>query len=278
MKPQRLEMLSSLILLCGFIGMMFFVNLCLLEQPTSQVKLRSVELVMAGISIWLAFTCLSHRTERTPRLTPYRTSVRFILSCLGYVVAFALFFMALILALPIPKQSASQILVQKTFVLDFWMAGYVIFCHLAVWSVYVVKTGIVIIKGRIFYPQERYSILTLGDYDSEVLPEKVILDVQNVVLTCTDGTLNVDLYAAILLNLEEAKKSGVRKMDVKSFMHAAPAWIVGILEDCASHSTINEMVKGSVGEQVATIGYQNNLTFPVKWSGNWRGTWQAAVQ
>lgn len=232
----------SLLYLFIFIGMAYFMHSIVIE---SHNEINHTYAYLGGFGIWVPTMCLmASLNEKHFHLYSWFTRI---LSALGALVAFALVFSSILImfisSMPVsdPEKSAF------VFRLDLAFLAYTIFCFFTFWTRFQVREETLVFpRSRILFPGEKYTWISDLNMDSVIVPQRIPIEFQKLKIACSDISVEADIETAILLDISQAKNSGLLWFDLQKFKDESRQYVMEMIVNQARSITAKQLLSGKM--------------------------------
>lgn len=253
----------------GFVAVLYFLGLL-----TSNVNIASMgHLYIFTGSLGMGY-CAFLFSNGMHQVMPGRHSmdggwVKTVLSVGGVAAGIVLFFAALFLfAGPIMLsnyESAPRLpgRVSDCFVISILCLIYLTFCYFYIWTKFVVRNDCVVInKGKVFYPGEKYRQWSPNYPNSAIVRSLIERDEREFSYVQGKSKIRATVEAEILLDWKKAKLSDIRELDLETLKTEVHEWFWQHVEACFATRTAEQLLT----ERFEPIS-QILAGFPVYWDG-----------
>jgi len=228
--------LNYIIFIIIFLGMGHFMAFAL--GFTIKSNLNHFYILSADLGLFVSFLCLMSRIYNFPRVI-FKWMIPF--SILGYLVIFLLFITSMIVLM----QGMTVVNERINFLFYFHCALmiYSFLCIKYFWTRYRVKEkNLLILDGKILYPNEIFTFWPLSDIDYKVINQDYKIPVISISIKCSDGTYKFGVNTSIHLDLEEVKERGVRHINFEDLVDDVKIRLIKELESIAKDKTFGEFI------------------------------------
>lgn len=253
-----------------FSGLGYLIHYFWLENP-AEFEINHHILITSGFGMWVAYVGLNRLLMAEKHLSNTNRIAK-ILSTISGFTALGLFIVGFCLMISgVDTVNAasghtpfSPQRIDLLFKLNLGFLIYTSLCFIFIWPRYIVrKNHLTILKSRIYYPGEKYTMWPFLCYQGKVIKDEIdIYPDKSLKLAGKDFACNAEISTSLKLDICRAERMQIRQLDAESFLKKLEPWFVQMITKKCLKITGGQLLTGRVtGKKDLIAG------FPIYWDG-----------